>query len=205
VRSKGAEIGMRTQPSKDVTATLAVFGLDFESEIVFVGDAGNTEASRPSRRIGSELTLQARLLPWLTLDLDAAYTRARFLEDDPEAPGRFIPGAVEGVVSAGLSFDNVYGGWLGGVKVRYFGPRPLIEDNSVRSEATVSVSARLGYKFEDGLTVRLDVFNLLDQQASQIDYYYASRLSGEPAAGSDDVHFHPLEPRSLRLSVTQRW
>lgn len=205
VRSKGAEVGLRSQPNKNLLSTFSVFVLDFDSEIVFVGDAGNTEASRPSRRIGAEFTLDAKLAPWLILDLDAAYTTARFREDDPSAPGRRIPGATEGVVSAGLSVHDVFGSWFGGVKVRYFGPRPLIEDNSVRSGPTTTVSARIGYKFDDGLIVRLDGFNLLNQDASQIDYYYASRLGGEPAAGVDDIHFHPLEPRSFRLSLTKQW
>jgi hypothetical protein len=204
VRSKGAEAGLRFQPARDIIATAAVFLLDFDSEIVFVGDAGTTEASRPSRRVGGELTLHARLLSWLTLDLDAAYTEARFRTDDPSAPGRYIPGAIEGVVSAGLSFDNLWGGWFGGAKVRYFGPRPLIEDNSVRSGSSYPVSARLGYKFDDGLIVRVDGFNLLNEEASQIDYFYASRLASEPAE-VDDIHFHPLEPRSFRLSLTKQW
>jgi hypothetical protein len=204
VRSKGAEVGMRTQPHKEFVSTLSVFVLDFDSEIVFVGDAGTTEASRPSRRIGAEYTLHAKLLPWLTLDLDAAYTQARFLEDDPSTPGRRIPGAIEGVVSTGLSFDNLWGGWFGGSKIRYFGPRPLIEDNSVRSKASFPVSARLGYKFEDGLIVRVDGFNLFNQVASQIDYFHGSRLASEPGE-VEDIHFHPLEPRSFRLSLTKQW
>ncbi|MGE0850779.1 MAG: TonB-dependent receptor [Hyphomicrobiaceae bacterium] len=200
VRSRGAEIGLRAQPSKAVTSMFAVFILDFGSEIVFVGDAGTTEASRPSRRIGAEYTLRAKLARWLSLDFGAAYTHARFLEDDPAAPGRHIPGSTEGVVSAALNFENVWGGWFGGVRVRYFGPRPLIEDNSVRSSASTPVAARLGYKFEDGLIVWLDAFNLLDEKSRQIDYFYASRFAGEPA-GVDNIHFHPLEPRSVRLSV----
>lgn len=205
VRSKGAEIGVRTQPNRNVTSTLSGFILDFDSEIVFVGDAGTTEASRPSRRIGLEYTLEARLLPWLSLDLDAAYTHARFTADDPEAPGRRIPGAVEGVVGAGLAFENVAGGWFGAVNVRYFGPRPLIEDDSVRSKSSIPVSARLGYQFAQGLIVKLDAYNLFDETSSQIDYYYASRLPGEGADGVEDVHFHPLEPRSFRLSLRQEW
>lgn len=32
-------------------------------------------------------------------------------------------------------------------------------------------------------------------------YFYASRLRGEPAAGVDDVHFHVLPRRSLRLKL----
>jgi outer membrane receptor protein involved in Fe transport len=189
----------------DVTSTFSVFVLDFDSEIVFVGDAGTTEASRPSRRIGAEYTLQTRLSPWLTLDLDAAYTQARFSEDDPGTPGRRIPGAIEGVVGAGLIFDNL-GGWFGGVAVRRFGPRPLIEDNSVRSKSSTPVSGRLGYRFADGFIVRLDAYNLLDQTSSQIDYYYASRLPTDAdPAGTDDIHFHPLEPRSFRLSLSKQW
>ncbi len=204
VRSKGAEIGVRTTPSSWLTSTLSLFVLDFDSEIVFVGDAGTTEASLPSRRIGGEYSLHAKLLPWLSLDFDAAYTHARFREEDPDAPGRYIPGAVEGVVAAGLSFDNL-DNWFGSINVRYFGPRPLIEDNSRRSGSSTPVSASLGYQFSDGLVVRLDGYNLLDQTASQIDYYYASRLPGEPVDGVEDFHFHPLEPRSFRLSLTKEW
>ncbi|WP_439544222.1 TonB-dependent receptor [Hyphomicrobium sp.] len=203
VRSEGAEIGVRTQPNAVLTSTLSAFILDFDSEIVFVGDAGTTEASRPSRRIGAEYTLQARIAPWLSLDLDAAYTHARFLEDDPGAPGRRIPGAIEGVVGAGLTFDNL-GGWFGGLTVRYFGARPLIEDNSVRSGSSTPVSGRIGYRFDDGLIARLDGYNLFDETASQIDYYYASQLASE-AGPVDDIHFHPLEPRSFRLSLTKQW
>jgi hypothetical protein len=204
VRSKGAEVGVRTRPSQDITSTLSAFVLDFDSEIVFLGDAGTTEASRPSRRIGLEYTLHARILPWLFLDLDAAYTRARFTEDDSAAPGRYIPGATEGVVSAGLGFDKLWGGWFGGVKIRYFGPRPLIEDNSVRAGTRAPVSARLGYAFADGLTMRFDAYNILNERSNQIDYYYASQLAGE-AAPVSDKHSHPSEPRSFRLVVRKEF
>ena len=202
VRSKGAEVGLRSQPTRDVTTTLAAFVLDFDSEILFVGDAGTTEPSRPSRRIGAEFSVKAHLLRWLYLDLDAAYTQARFTDEDPA--GDRIPGAVEGVISAGLSFAELWGGIFGGVNVRYFGPRPLTEDNSVRSKSSAPVSARLGYNFGHGLIVQVDGFNLLDETASQIDYYYESRF---PVAASPEggIHFHPLEPRSFRLAITQQW
>ena len=47
----------------------------------------------------------------------------------------------------------------------------------------------------------LDVFNLFDRKASDIDYYYASRLPGEPAGGVDGINFHPAEPRSFRVTL----
>jgi outer membrane receptor protein involved in Fe transport len=86
--------------------------------------------------------------------------------------------------------------------MRYFGQRPLIEDNSVRSQSTTLAYARVGYKINPKTKLTLDIFNLFDRQASDIDYYYASRLSGEAAGGVDDVHFHPVEPRSARLTLT---
>ena len=90
VRSKGAEIGIRTKAIEGLTSSLAVFVLDFDSELLFVGDAGTTEPSRPSRRVGVEWTNQYKVLPWMTLDFDLAYTRARFTDFDPA--GDCIPG-----------------------------------------------------------------------------------------------------------------
>jgi outer membrane receptor protein involved in Fe transport len=114
--------------------------------------------------------------------------------------GDYIPGAVEGVVATGFDVDK--DDWFGGLRLRYFGPRPLVADDSVRSNPTALVSGRVGYKLTEGTRVRLDGFNLLNNKASQIDYFYASRLQGEPAAGVSDVHFHPVEPLALRLSLT---
>src|SRR5918996_482296 len=42
VRSKGAEIGVPTRALKGFDMSLALFVLDFDSELLFVGDAGTT-------------------------------------------------------------------------------------------------------------------------------------------------------------------
>ena len=104
VRSKGAEIGIRSKAIEGLTSSLAVFVLDFDSELLFVGDAGTTEPSRPSRRVGVEWTNQYKLLPWMTLDFDFAYTRARFTDFD--AVGNRIPGAPALVASGGVTFGG---------------------------------------------------------------------------------------------------
>ena len=198
VKSKGAEIGLRSQPVDGLETTLALFVLDFASENLFVGDAGTTEPSRPSRRVGIEWTAQWRLAPWLALDADMAYTRARFTDADPA--GRFVPGAPTLVASAGITLGEPTG-WFGGLRLRYFGPRPLIEDNSARSPVAALVNARVGYRFDNGIRLQLDALNLFNTAASQIDYFYTSRLPGEPATGIADRHFHPAEPRALRLTL----
>jgi len=181
-----------------VTTSLSLWELRQDSELLFVGDAGTTEASRPSKRTGVEWLVQWLPAPGIAVDLTAAATRARFTNPDPA--GDRIPGAPESVVSAGFTFENL-DQWFGSVRWRYVGPRPLIEDNSVRSKATSLVNARLGYAFTKRVRAYVDVFNLLDSKANDIDYFYASRLPGEPAGGVNDVHFHPVERRAVRLSM----
>ncbi|KRQ96647.1 TonB-dependent receptor [Bradyrhizobium valentinum] len=202
VRSKGAELGIRTKAVEGLTSSFAVFVLDFDSELLFVGDAGTTEPSRPSQRVGVEWTNQYQLLPWMRLDLDVAYTRARFTDFDPA--GDFIPGAPAWVAAGGMTFGGD-SGWFGALRARYFGPRPLIEDDSVRSQASLIFNARAGYKFDNGLRLQLDVLNLFNARTNQIEYYYLSRLPGEPIGGMADRHVHPAEPLAVRLTLAGRF
>ena len=74
-----------------------------------------------------------------------------------------------------------------------------------RSDATTLVNAQVGYKFNETWSAAVDVFNVFDSEVSDIDYFYTSRLRGEPDAGVDDIHLHPAEPRQLRISVTAKF
>jgi outer membrane receptor protein involved in Fe transport len=201
VRSTGMELGLRARPLPDLEASLAAWQLDLASELVFAGDAGTTEASRPSRRRGIEWSVRYSAGQF-RVDFDLSASRARFTDADPA--GDYIPGAVDTVGSLALSAFDL-GPWSGAFELRHFGPRPLIEDGSVRSKATTLANARISRRIGRDWRVSLDVFNLFDRAASDIDYYYVSRLPGEPAGGEPDIHFHPVEPRSLRLTATLRF
>jgi hypothetical protein len=202
VRSKGGELGLRTELVPGLQSSLSVWALTLGSELVFVGDAGETEPSRASRRVGIEWNNHYAATRWLLLDADVAVSRARFTEPDPSDPtlGNHIPGSIQTVVSVGASVSEL-GPWFGQFQLRYFGPRALVEDSSVRSQGTTLAYLRAGYKVTPSMKVALDVFNLFNRRASDIDYAYASRLQGEPAGGVGDIHFHPVEPRSLRVSL----
>lgn len=201
VRSNGAEFGLRYEPGRQFNATLAVFWLALDSELVFVGDAGTTEPNDATERSGVELTTFWQASDWLAVNAAWTVTDAEFRQD--QGGGREIPGAVGKTFSLGLT-----GAWENGLyasaRLRYLGDAPLIEDGSVRSDDSLLVNAGVGYRL-DNLELRLDVFNLLDADDEDISYYYASRLPGEPRDGVADVHSHPLEPRTLRASVTGRW
>src|SRR5215469_2135317 len=84
VRTKGAEAGVRSKLVPGLDTSVSVFLLDQDSEIVFNGDAGDTSASRPSRRYGVEWTNHYRTASWIDLDADLALTRARFVGFDSD-------------------------------------------------------------------------------------------------------------------------
>ncbi len=199
VRAKGAEIGVRTVAIPHVQSSLSLWSLDIDSELIFIGDAGTTEAGRPSHRRGFEFANYYSPSRWLTVDADISWSHARFTNDDPA--GEEIPGSVETVVSGGVTID-AWRGIFGSIRLRYFGPRPLVEDNSVRSKATTLVNLEAGYTLTPRIRIGVDVFNLLNQADSDIDYYYESRLPGESAAGVADIHFHPTLPRTARVNVS---
>jgi outer membrane receptor protein involved in Fe transport len=206
VRTTGSELGLRTEAIAGLQSSLALWQLNIGSELVFAGDAGDTGASGASRRWGVEFNNHYRATPWLLLDADIAVSRAEFTSPQGDTPnaGRYVPGSVETVVSLGAVISD-RGPWSGQFQLRYFGPRPLIEDNSQRSDPTTLAYLRVGYQINRSTKLALDVFNLFDSKASDIDYYYASRLPSEPAEGVADRHFHPVEPRSVRLTLTSRF
>ncbi|MCC7595910.1 TonB-dependent receptor [Janthinobacterium sp. FW305-129] len=200
VPTRGMELGARTEWLPGLQSSLALWRLDLASELLFVGDAGETQPSRASRRHGIEWNNHYVAAPWLQFDLDLAASRSRSRYTQNDTAGNFIPGAIGKVASFGVTVTD-RGPWSGALQLRYFGPRPLIEDNSVRSASTTLAYARLAYQLNRKTRLSLDVFNLFNKRASDIDYYYASRLPGEGADGVNDRHFHPVEPRSARLTL----
>jgi hypothetical protein len=198
VRATGAEAGLRTSLAPRTHMTATAWRLDLASELIFIGDAGTTEPGRGSSRTGIEWSIDSRLTSWLTADADIAWSHARFDGDDPA--GSYIPGSLQTVLAGGLAVD-AWRGWSGALRLRYFGARPLTEDGQVQSRPTALANGEIGYSFSRRWRVSLQAFNLLNRQASDIDYFYTSRLPGEPLEGVADVHSHPTMPRLFRISV----
>lgn len=198
VRAKGAELGVRTVAVPHLQTTVALWTLRLGSELIYNGDIGATEPGPGSTRYGVEFANYYSPKRWLVFDGDLSLSHARFSRADPA--GQFVPEAVSTVVSGGASVDNFHR-FYGSVRLRYFGPRALVQDNSRRSKATSLVNLELGHQIAKTLRVNLQVYNVFDAQVSDIDYYFASRLPGEPLGGVDDFHVHPAAPRTLRLSL----
>lgn len=202
VASRGSEIGLRTELIPNLQSSLAIWQLNLDSELLYIGDAGETEPARASKRKGIEWSNHYIANDWLLLDLDVALSQARYRTND--GSGKYIPGSLGRVIALGASFNQLHN-WSGAIQLRHFGPRPLTEDNSVRSNSTTVTYARVGYQFTPNTKLTLDVFNLFNRKQSDIDYFYTSRLNGEPAEGVDDIHFHPVEPITARLTLSHQF
>jgi hypothetical protein len=215
-RATAAEVGVATSIVPRLTTTFDVFLLKLKSELVFSGDAGDTEPSGSTTRSGVELGNIYKVNSWLTAQLHGAFTRARFDSDAPAddlgcgdatplhpcaAPigivGRYVPNSPTNVIDAGLTAQRE-SGWFGAVKARHFGEAPLVEDNSARSPAYTTVDLQIGYRQPGQWLAALDIFNLANVKWNDIEYYYVSRLKNESFATPDYV-VHSGVPFTVRL------
>ena len=200
VRATGYELGTRHKITDAFTLTAALWALKLNSELLFVGDAGTTEASRPSMRKGLEVTANWRPTKNLELDGDLSLSRARFSDADPA--GNYIPGSMERVASFGATYQS--GPWTLGTRIRHFGSRALIEDNSIRGSASTMVNVKSGYRLSANAELSVEVFNLFNRSVNDTEYAYASRLPGEAAFSGNTpatLHFHPSLPRTARVGL----
>ncbi|MAO40964.1 MAG: TonB-dependent receptor [Pseudohongiella sp.] len=200
--ARSYEVGLKSTIIPRTQITLTAFRLKLSSELIYVGDAGNTEALSPSERDGVEVDILYSPLDWLLIDADATWTDASLKNVGPDD---YIPNAVRNTASLGVIADNIRdSGWSAGLRMRYLGSAPLIEDNSVRTDPTTLVNAQLSTRLTDSISLDIELLNVLDSRDSDITYYYASRLPNE-AQAVEDIHFHPAEPRSLRATITARF
>ncbi|GAC1658662.1 MAG: hypothetical protein NVS9B12_11240 [Vulcanimicrobiaceae bacterium] len=217
VRAQGEELGVRLALAQKLRTTLSFYNLDLASELIFQGDAGTTSPGRPSNRYGLEFSNFWQPAEGLTYDLDYATAKSVFTNFDPV--GNLVPGSIKDVLTFGATIDRAK--TYGSIRLRYFGPRPLIEDGSVFSHPTTTVSVQGGFKTGPYTKIGFDIFNLLGANASDIDYYYSSSIPSDPAytkpgyagpcpiaacgVGVADVHFHPIERRLIRFTFTKQF
>jgi hypothetical protein len=198
VASVGSEIGLKTQWWGSWNIAASLWYLELDSELTFVGDAGTTEANRSSQRKGIELNNFWAINDIWSLEADFAWTDSQFSHRATE--GNDIPGALGTVISTTLS-AQLPSGWFGSLRVRYLGRAPLIENGTVQASSTVLSHLTAGWSGKR-YALRADILNLLNSDDRDIEYYYASRLAGEPPEGIEDRHFHTFEPRQVRLTIS---
>ena len=209
VKAKGSEIGLRTTPLKGWQSSLSVWQMNLASELVFVGDEGITEPKGASRRHGIEWSNYITPADGWIIDADIAWSQARFVDANPDNGGRRVPNAIPLTASLGIAADDGRR-WFGGLRLRYLGSYALEESGTQKSHAFWMANLKAGYHLTPQLQVTLDVLNLFDKQANDIEYWggactYREATNGTGGCGSgtaiDGRLLHPLEPRTFRLGL----
>ena len=203
VRAKGSELGMRATPLSGWDSSLSLWQLSLASELVFIGDEGVTEPKGASQRHGVEWSNHITPFNGFHIDADVAWSQARFTDANPDNGGRYVPNAIPLTASIGVNSDTGEK-WFGGLRLRYLGAYALEETGEQKSTAFWMANLKVGYRISPSMQITLDVLNLFDKKANDIEYWGAACTRSETAGGTcgggiDGRLIHPLEPRTLRL------
>ena len=205
-RTTGKEIGLRTDIIPKLVLEVAAFEQDFGSELVYNPDIGEDEAGAPSRRRGIEFSGQYHPFRWLELNADLAFSHPRYRTGDLAAyglTGPYIADAPDFIYSAGMLVNDL-AGFSGGLQWRRLGTFRLRDGDAEPVGAGFSEwNLDAAYDAGHGWKIGFSIFNLFDSKDDSAEFYYTTRLRGEPAAGVADFQTHPLEPRSARFSLTR--
>ena len=200
VEGKGSEIGFRYDTLEGFNLSAAYYTLKMDSELVFVGDAGTTEPGDPSRRDGIEVTSFWEISDQLVFDISGAKSDGHFI--GLPSGENAIPDAHDLVYGAGLTYAGG-NGWTSSLRVRHFGDAALTEDEVVEKGSSTLLHFGLSYE-QDNWEIGLDILNLLDEEDDDIAYWFESQLPGE-AAAVEDIHFHPADPRTVRVLMKYKF
>jgi outer membrane receptor protein involved in Fe transport len=206
-RQDGEEIGVRQQVGRRLALTLAVFTLDAQSETTYDPDVGQDFAGPASRRRGFELNVTYQAAEWLELYGSYSADHARFktpFDDGTGHVGEYLPNAPFATGSFAAYVKNL-GPWSGGLQYRYLGAYPLSSDDAVQGSGYGEWNGDIRYSFAGGWKAAVGVYNITNKKASAMEYWYVDRLPGEPPAGVADIHVHPLEPISTRVTLSRNF
>jgi outer membrane receptor protein involved in Fe transport len=192
--AQGWELGLRTRLAERLDLAIAYWWLNLQREFVFVGDEGVTEVNPRSRRRGVEVSTEAELLPWLFLQGDLGYSSAEF------SSGGKVPQAPRLVASAGLVARHP-SGFSAELRYKTLGERYGTESHEPRLRSW-SVWNLQGRYRRGPVEVSVTLENLFDSDWESAEYFYASRVPGEPPEGVEDRHFVPGYPRNVRVGLS---
>ena len=216
----GWELGARVLAWERFQMSTAFFWLNLDSEVVWIGDEGTTEASGETQRFGLEAQFRLEILPWLLADLDATWVRAEFVNNPGNANAVAL--APELLISGGLSARDTRTGLSGRIGVFYIADRPATEDRFLTADGFVRVDASFGWE-NRRFAVKAQVLNLINTRWRQAQFATVGRLPGEDGpddcpsgtrpisepdgtfVGCEDIHFTPGWPIFVQLMATVKF
>ncbi|MEO6168810.1 MAG: TonB-dependent receptor [Chitinophagales bacterium] len=197
----GGELGTQIRVGS-LIFSVALWTLELENELVYIGDEGTTEDNGPSRRMGIDFSGRYQVLPWLYADLDMNYSKGVLLQDffgDKLAEENIIPLAPRFTSTGGLTVIKPRG-WEGALRYRMMADRPANESNTVTAEGYFVLDAAVGYRWNH-VRIGLNIENLTNTEWNEAQFDTESRLFDE-SAPIDELHFTPGTPIAFKGSVS---
>ena len=199
-RAVGAEVGLRSRLSSRLNLGAALWWLDLDSEYVYVGDAGTTEESGCSRRIGLDIEARVELLYWLWADADVNFSRGTARDEPAEAND--IPLAPRLTSTGGLTARHA-SGFEGALRYRHIGDRPANEDGSVTAEGHTIFNVNASYSLGN-YQLQVIVDNIFDATWNEAQFDTESQLRGE-AKPISELHLTPGNPIGIQVGLGYRF
>ena len=195
--AQGYEFGLRSKAIPRTELSLTYWVIDLASELVFVGDDGTTEARGPSHREGIEFAVRVKILDWLTFSGDVTAAKAEF------DTGGAVPLAPLLTSRADLTARLPWG-LSSSLSMRYLGDRYADEERhqTARGYLLFDITARYRYKW---LEAFVSIENLANTEYREAQFFFTSRLAGEPAGGVPDIHYTPGNPRTVMGGLAVRF
>jgi outer membrane receptor protein involved in Fe transport len=198
-RALGAEVGFRTTAIPHARIAADVWYLHLDSELVWSGDAGGTEASDASRRYGVDLEVAYQPAPWLRLDGNLSFARATLVQNAGNSNGLALAPRVMG--QAGVTL--VDGSQFVSLRARGIADRPGNDDGSLTATGYLIFDLTAGRTFGK-LDLNLTVNNLLDADWREAQFADESAVS-RGGAVVEQMHFTPGIPLTATVTAAYRF
>lgn len=200
-RAMGFEAGVRIGKVADlISGSVAAWQLDLESELVYIGDAGEYEPKGRTRRQGIDMELRVAPLEWLAFGADMTISRGRFL--DLGEGENFIPLAPNMTLTANAvaKFESV----SAALRLRMLDDRPANETNTVTAFGYEIVDLSAAYRISANIELYANIENLFDAVWNEAQFDTESRLKGE-AESVSELHYTPGSPRNVRVGMAYKF
>ncbi|WP_224744055.1 TonB-dependent receptor [Pontibacter aquaedesilientis] len=193
----GTDLGFIMKPSPGLILHMALWALDLDQELVYVGDEGIVEPSGKTRRFGLDASARYQVCHYLFADADVSLARPRARE---EIDGKnYIPLAPLLTSSGGLTFRNKTG-FNASTRYRFLQNRPANEDYSLTADGYFLVDAVVSYQLKK-LELKITAENLLNSDWKEAQFETESRLKTE-ANPVTEIHFTPGTPFFIKAGAT---
>ncbi|HEY4239736.1 MAG TPA: TonB-dependent receptor [Kofleriaceae bacterium] len=196
-RALGAEAGVRTSIVPHAKLSADFWYLHLDSELVWSGDDGGTEASGATRRYGVDLEGEYKPVPWLRFDANVSLAHSAFVANAGNGNALALAPKVMG--QGGVAY--LHGDAFISLRGRGIGDRPGNDDNTLTAKGYFIMDLMMGDTFfKKKLSVNLTLNNLLNSTWREAQFADDSRVTPTSPI-VEQMHFTPGIPLTATATV----